>query len=210
MSDFFQVSLGANELIARRPFTHIDHIKKDRQILVHMARKLNVAVENHWNKLGKNGSINIPEPDGRSHRYFVPGPKRLLNKEKVYLVGFFGHKQERASYSHFGDNDQKLIEQLPSFREILSYSTMALPGGDFSNLVLLTNEEIKLKWAQGKTHNQAVALSSDYYQFVRINNGILQNGIQDPEALKIIRVKYFDYMNNPQWKAIRELEPDYS
>lgn len=205
MSDTFPVSLGMDELITERPFTHIDHVSADREILVHMARVLRQVLEKYPERLGESGAINFPEPDGRSHRFFVPRPAVLSKTKQVYLVGFFSHKQEGASYGHFGDLDNKLIEQIPNYKEILSYCTMALSDGDFSNLVLLTNEEIKLKWAHGETHERAVEMSPGYYQFVRINNGVLPNGIAEPDALKIIRVKYFDYMNNPHWKAIREL-----
>ena len=207
MPDTFPVSLGKLEEITERPFTHKDHISKDREILVHMAMQLRLVLEKCPDSLGRNESIYIDEPDGRSHRYFVPWPSILSQAEKIYLVGFFSHKQEGVSYNHFGDLDDRLIEQIPTYPGILSYSTMALPSGDFGNLVLLTNEEIKSKWLHGETHNRAVALSPDYYQFVRINNGILPNGIMDPETLRITRVKYYDYAEDPHWKAVRELAP---
>jgi hypothetical protein len=113
-----------------------------------------------------------------------------------------------AASNHFGDLDKRLTEQIPTYPGILSYSTMAMPGRDFGNLVLLSNEEIKSKWMHGKIHNKAVELSPDYYQFVRINNGILPNGVMDPKSLQITRVKYYDYTEDPPWKAVRELSQD--
>lgn len=205
MSDTFPVSLGQVEKITERPFTHIDHITKDREILVHMARQLNVFLEKHPDILEMSKSIYIDEPDGRSHRYFVPRVEALTQTSKVYLVGFFSHKQEGAASDHFGDLDNRLIEQLPMYQEILSYSTMELPNGDFGNLVLLSDEEAKTKWMQGKIHNRAVDLSPDYYQYVRINNGVLPEGIAKPDLLRITRVKYYDYLEDPPWKAVREL-----
>ena len=151
------------------------------------------------------GPININEPDGRYHRYFVPRPKILSQVEKVYLVGFFSHKKEGATADHFGSLDHRLTEQIPTYKGILSYNTMALPDGDFGNLVLLSNEDIKSKWMHGETHRWAIALSPGYYQFVRINNGILPDGIMTPDSLRIIRVKYYDYSEDPPWKAVREL-----
>jgi hypothetical protein len=82
---------------------------------------------------------------------------------------------------------------------------MGLPNGDFGNLVLLSNEEAKTKWMQGKIHNRAVELSPDYYQYVRINNGVLPEGIMKPDLLQITRVKYYDYSEDPSWKAVRKL-----
>lgn len=205
MSYTFPVKLGKGELITERPFTHTEHISKDREILAHMTRQLRALLEKHPEILEMSKSIYINEPDGHSHRYFVPKAAKWTHTDKVYLVGFFSHKQEGASKNHFGDLDERLIKELPTYQEILSYSTMELPNGDFGNLVLLSNEEAKTKWMHAKTHNRAVALSPDYYQYVRINNGVLPNGIMDPKTLQITRVKYYDYTVDPHWKAVREL-----
>ena len=205
MSNIFPVSLGKVEAIPERPFTNTEHINKDREILVHMAKQLGVFLEKYPDILEMSESIYIDEPEGHSHRYFVPRVKALTQTKKVYLVGFFSHKQEGAPSNHFGDLDDRLIKELPTHHEILSYSTIGLPGGDFGNLVLLSNEEAKTKWMQGEIHNQAVALSFDYYQYVRINNGVLPEGITKPDLLQITRVKYYDYGEDPPWKAVREL-----
>ncbi len=205
MSNIFPVSLGKVEAIPERPFTHTENIIRDREILVHMAKQLYTVLEKHPEVLEMSKSIYIDEPDGYSHRYFVPIVTALRQTKKVYLVGFFSHKHEGALYNHFGDLDERLIKELPTHEEILSYSTMELPGGDFGNLVLLSNEDAKTKWMQGKIHSRAVELSPDYYQFVRINNGILPEGIIKPDLLQITRVKYYDYSQNPPWKAVREL-----
>jgi hypothetical protein len=205
MSVTFPVLLGKVEVLTERPFTHTDHIAKDREILVHMDRQLCAFLEKYPDILEMTKSIYIDEPDGHSHRYFVPKVERLTQAKKVYLVGFFSHKQKGASRNHFGNLDERLIKELPTHQEILSYSTMELPGGDFGNLVLLSNEEAKAKWMQGEIHSQAVALSPAYYQYIRINNGILPNGVMDPKSLRITRVKYYDYTEDPPWKAVREL-----
>jgi hypothetical protein len=206
MSVTFPVSLGKVEVITERPFTHTDHITKDRDILIHMAKEASLILEKKLNLLEERKTVFIDEPDDRYHRFFISKPLVLSQaKDILYLVGFFSHKQDGAARDHFGDLDDKLIEQIPTYQGILSYSTMVLPDGNFGNLVLITDEEIKSKWLHGEIHSQAVALSPAYYQFVRINNGILPNGVMEPEALEITRVKYYDYTENPPWKAVREL-----
>ena len=82
---------------------------------------------------------------------------------------------------------------------------MALPDGDFGDLVLLSDEEVKSKWMHGEIHSQAVSLSPAYYQYVRINNGMLPEGVMQPDSLMITRVKYYDFEQDPPWKAVREL-----
>jgi hypothetical protein len=199
------ISLGQIELVPEKPFTHTDHIEKDREVLMHMARQVDMVLENNLDSLGERETIFIDEPHKRYHRFFVPRPIVLSQAKKVCLVGFFSHKKASATPNHFGDLDDRLIEQIPTFREILSYSTMALPNGDFGNLVLLSDEEVKLKWMHGEIHNRAVELSPAYYQYVRINNGLLPEGVVQPDALIITRVKYYDFEQDPPWKAVREL-----
>jgi hypothetical protein len=198
-------SLGKSELITERPFTHTDNISKDRQILVHMARQLWLVLEEHPDKLGVSEPFFVDEPDGRYHRFYVPWPEILSQAKNISLVGFFSQKQKGAVIGHFGDLDDRLIEQIPAFQKILSYSTMALPDGSYGNLVLLLEEEIKLKWMHGETHSQAVALAPGYYRFVRISNGVLPEGIMQPDMLQVTQVKYYDYAEDPPWKAIRKL-----
>ena len=202
------ISLGQLELITEKPFTHTDHIVKDREILVHMAKQVGTVLENNLDSLGERGTIFIDEPDKRYHRFFVPRPNIMAGAKDIYLVGFFSHKQTGAAPDHFGNLDDQLIEQLPTFQEILSYSTMALPDGDFGNLVLLLDEEVKLRWMHGEIHSRAVSLSPAYYQYVRINNGVLPEGVIQPDLLEITRVKYYDFEQDPPWKAVRELPQD--
>ena len=203
-----QISLGKNELIPERPFTHPDHISTDREILVYMAEQASIVLEKQLDSLEENETIFIDEPDDRYHRFFVPWPTRLSQAKNVYLVGFFSTKQKGATPNHFGDLDNRLIEQIPTYQKILSYSSMALPDGNYGNLVLLTDEEIKVKWMQGEIHSQAVELSPTYYQYVRINNGVLPEGVMQPDLLEITRVKYYDFEQDPPWKAVRELIQD--
>ena len=199
------ISLGQIELITEKPFTHTDHIAKDREILVYMAKQAGLILEKQLDLLGERETIFIDEPDERYHRFFVPRPKVLSQAKNIYLVGFFSHKQAGAAPDHFGDLDDRLIERIPTYQEILSYGTMALPDGDFGDLVLLSDEEVKSKWMHGEIHSQAVSLSPAYYQYVRINNGMLPEGVMQPDSLMITRVKYYDFEQDPPWKAVREL-----
>lgn len=208
MSGTLPISLGQIELITERPFTHTDHIANDREILVYMARQAGSFLEKNLDSLGERETIFIDESDERYHRFYVPRPNVLAEAKNIYLVGFFSHKQAGAAPNHFGDLDDQLIEQIPTYQDILSYGTMALPGGDFGNLVLLSDEEVKTKWMHGEIHSQAVSLSPAYYQYVRINNGSLPGGVMQPDLLKITRVKYYDFEQNPPWKAVRELTQD--
>ena len=197
--------LGAFELISNRPFTHTDYIQKDRKTLIHMGRQVCMVLDTYLDLLQKGKPVYKDEPGGRWHRFLIPRPDALQQAKHIYFVGFFGQKGENKSANYFSALDDRLIEQIPTFPEILCYSTMALTNGDFCNLVLLLDHKIKLKWREGDTHIQAVRLSPGYYRSIRINNGTISHGLRHYETLQIKKVKYFDYCENPPWKAVRNL-----
>lgn len=197
--------LVPNELLPERQFTHTDYIQKDQEVLVHMGKRVCAILETNLSSLQEGVSIDVNEPDGRSHRYLIPRPEDLLGTRYLYFVGFFGQKRDELPSDYFSALDDKLVEQIPTYPEILSYSTMALENGDFSNLVLLSDEEIKLKWMDGEIHKHAVERSPGYYQSIRINNGVLPEGFLQHDSLRINQVKYFDYREDPPWKALRKL-----
>lgn len=205
MDQNFRNILGQDELIPEKPFTHIDYIHKDQEILVHMGKRICEIMETYREELRKGLRLDVEEPDGRSHRFLVPNPTKLLDTRYIYFVGFFGQKREEKNSAYLGGIDDRLVGQIPKYPEILSYSTMALENGDFSNLVLVLDEEVKSKWMDGEIHKRAVANSPSYYRSIRINNGMLPDGILKYETLQINKVKYYDYLEEPPWKALRML-----
>jgi hypothetical protein len=200
-----QILLGTDELIEERPFTQPYYVTKDRAILTHMAELVCMVLETQLSALQAGRPVFMDEPDGRPHRFYVTKPMEVLQAKRIFLVGFFGQKRKGMTVDYFKNLDDRLIEQIPSFEGILSYSTMILPDGDCSNLVLLTEEEMKTKWAEGEIHQKAVALSPGYYKSIRINNGVFPNGILQFNSLRVTQVKYYDYHEDPPWKAIRKL-----
>jgi len=205
MDQAFPHLLGADEMVAKRPFTHMDYIQKDRDVLVHLGRQVCLVLERYLELLQEGQPVYIDEPERRWHRFIIPRPKVLSNANKLCLVGFFSQKRQDKPSDYFTALDDRLIELIPNIPEILSYSTMALTNGDFCNLVLLLNEDAKSKWMEGETHNKAVSLSPGYYRSIRINNGVLPYGVLQYETLQITKVKYYDYSEDPPWKALRRL-----
>jgi len=199
------ITLKSNELIVERPFTSFTHIPKDLEILIYMAIQVCEVLETDIALLKGGNPIFVDEPDGRLHRFIIPRPEKLLSAHKNCVVGFFGQKREGVSPDYFTEYSNRLNEQIPSFLGVLSYSTMELPDGDFSNLVLLSDETIKSKWMDGETHQLAVEQSPGYYLSIRINNGFLPKGVINPDALQITNVKYCDYREKPPWRAERPL-----
>ncbi len=150
------------------------------------------------------GSEVIPEPDGRFHRFQVPHPPALATAAGIFVVGFFGQRRPDASSEHFGDLGERLIDEIPGHDGILSYNTMELENGNFANLVLLAEEAVSDPWRRGATHEKAVGRSPGYYLSIRIYNGELTR-ISPPAAIRLRKVKYWDYSSDPAWRGIRSL-----
>jgi len=82
-------------------------------------------------------------------------------------------------------------------------------SGDFGNLVVFASPEAISKWNNSEVHRRLVAeISPPYYQTIRLNNGWLLRGLEDPDSLWIERVKYIDYSSRPFWRAVRKLDTE--
>jgi len=193
------------EIIERRPFTHPAHTGPELDILHHMLRQLSVFMETRYTCRNLVDPVLLAEANGHSHRYLVPQPPVLAKARHLAVVGFFGHKRSGADQDHFGNLGELLMGEIPTYPKILSYQTMQLPNGNFSNLVLLQSEDVKEHWMTGDTHKKAVERSSSYYESIRIYNGILLGGIENPTLLTLKKVKYYDYQEDPPWRGIRSL-----
>jgi len=202
------LALGADEILADRPFTNPVHSEDDLATMRHMAQQL---VDNYDNpevcdfEPGKR-AICQSDPMGRHFRIYYIQPKKLFSAKNLAVVGFFGHKRPNADVKPLIQADKQFEEEFHKHPGLLSLSTVRLPGGDFGNLVLFTDPDSIVKWNMSKLHHETVArLSPPYYKSVRLNNGLLPQGLDAPDDLQLLRVKYLDFAADPPWRAVREL-----
>jgi hypothetical protein len=201
------ISLTAGDILAERPFTHPHHTDSDRTVLRQLAAFL-YPVAGRWQQVEGRPQphvIQTSNPAGQSHRIILIRPRTLLRQRPLTLVGFFGQRRPQADDSRLHPLDEILVGELPDHPTLLSYSSVALPCGNYANLVLFARPEGKQQWSQSQTHAQAVALAPDFYASVRIYNGHFPAGLQ-PDFLPVLdTVKYFDYQTQPLWRAVRRL-----
>jgi hypothetical protein len=130
----------------------------------------------------------------------------------LVVVGFFGQrrrqaKEGREELAHA--LDKALMTELPAHEDLLAYTTLALPTGNYSNLVVFAREEGIRHWGKSPTHVEAVRdLTPDYYVSVRLYNGALPFGLANADALRLTLVKYYDYQETPLWRAVRTFQSD--
>jgi len=199
-------TLKPAEIVHDRPFTDPDRIVNDINTLRFMVDQLCLYLENDHLYANRQPPIIVHQPSRSKwfYRLVIARPEILLQPGELVFVGFLGHRREDANLELAGEFDEILLNEIPDYPGLLSYSTMPLVSGDYSNLVIFTDASVKEQWSQSKAHQQAVRqLSPDYYKSIKLYNGKLPRGIVDSNAMQLSRIKYFDYQVDPRWQAER-------
>jgi hypothetical protein len=200
--------LQTNELIIERPFTHPDHITADQKTLCYMAVQVCALLEYPYLASEPPYIVLFNRPDHSNwfHRIVIAQPQELREVRPLTIVGFFGQKRDDANVELAHEFDRILIAEIPTHPGLLSYSTMALSGGNYANLVVFAHDDARNGWSSSRAHAQAVQqLSPNYYRTVCIYNGRLPQGIYQHHHLQLSRAKYYDYQSEPRWQAVREI-----
>lgn len=194
------------EVVQGKPFTDPDRIVYDVNTLRFMVDQLCLFMEaQHCANQRPPIIVHRPSRDSWFFRQVIARPEILSQPRSLAFVGFLGHRREDANLGLGDEFDEILVDEIPDYPGLLSYSTMAMLSGDFSNLVIFTDTSVKEQWSRSKAHEQAVrTLSPEYYISIKLYNGYLPGGIADSNALQLTRIKYYDYQDNPRWHAVRE------
>ena len=202
------VTLDVDEIVSERPFVNPQHSLEDLATMRFMAHQLEA---NYGDPVicdfgpGKK-PICQSDPQGRHFRIYYVQPDLLFSLKKITVVGFFGEKRTAADVKPLISADKKFESTFNEHPGLLSLSTRRLPNGDFGNLVLFTTPEARDAWANSQLHRELVAkISPPYYRSIRLNNATLPNGLDAPDDMQLVRVKYIDYESDPPWRAVREL-----
>jgi hypothetical protein len=203
------IQLTTDEFIEDHPCTHPDYIFTDLNTLRFMVDQLCLLLENpnHYWLLNQPIIHHLPGPMNWLHRFVIPRPERLRSAGQLTIVGFFGQRRNGVDPALAHEFDEVLVSEIPDYPDLLSYYSLALASGDFSNLVIFADPEAKIQWSRSRAHTQAVEqFAPDYYLSVRLYNGRLPHGLQQSHTLQLSRIKYFDYQGDSLWSAIRDME----
>jgi hypothetical protein len=203
------VKLDADERIEARPFTDPSHSHQDLRILRRMAHQLVDAYDDPvlCDFGPERRSISHSDPRGWHFRIYYIQPKKLFGLKPLTVVGFFGQKRPGADIGPLTQAGEKFEGEFHKHLGLLSLSTVSFPHGDFANLVVFTDLAAQEQWSNSQLHSELVPkISPQYYQSIRLNNGVLPHGLEAPDELRLIRVKYLDYSTNPPWRAVRRCD----
>jgi hypothetical protein len=202
--------LGPDEAVPRRMFAHPDHVSSDRSTLCLLIRDV---ARRLTEKPDQPVEVWEPSPEDWYRHVIIPRPTAFSEHERLTVVGFFGRKRDLVPLEvarAIQDMSDMLDRRISTFPSVLSYSTHLLVDElNYANLVLLDSPDAITAWRHTEPHPAAAGpLSKDYYAFVRIYHGSVVTGDMSHEgAVRLERVKYWDYRDDPTWTAQRELNP---
>jgi hypothetical protein len=200
--------LKPDEIVVDRPFTNPRHSQDDLAVMRHMAQQL---VDTYDDPVvcdfapGKK-AVCQSDPMGRHFRIYYVQPRKLFSLKNLTAVGFFGFQRPGADIGPLIQADKQFEQEFHRHPGLLSLSTVRLPGGDFGNLVMFSDPDSVQTWNMSKLHHEIVPrISPPYYRSIRLNNALLPQGLDAPDVLTLLRVKYIDFTTEPHWRAVREL-----
>lgn len=207
MTTVSQVMLGPDDIADGRMFAHPDHVTPDRSTLCLLIRDVQRRTA------GADGPIEewIPSRDHWYRHVIVPRPAEIAMHETLTVIGFFGRRRELVPLDvaqAINDMSDKLDALIPEVPGVLAYSTHLLADElNYANLVLMDSPETITTWRDTAPHPVAAGdLSARYYAFVRIYQGSVATADLGTEgAVRLRRVRYWDYRSDPTWTAQREL-----
>ncbi|NNF64836.1 MAG: hypothetical protein HKN07_11355 [Acidimicrobiia bacterium] len=208
MSADTQTVLGPNDAASQHAFAHPDHIAADSAVLEFLlADAMSIASTS----ADEPTTVHIPTTESWHRRTQLPEPARLVEVEKVTIVGFFGR---------LGDNiDPNVARAVQEVSEELAESVFSVPGllvysshqladeRNFANLVVVDSDAVVECWRSRNLHIAAATdLAPAYYEHVRIYNGTAEPKPGKRPRIDLTAIKYWDYRCDPTWRAMRRFE----
>lgn len=182
----------------------------DLVILQAMARKILVTLHT----LEQSGEARLPlsysfkERRGRQHRMIIFAPEMLLAPEEMCFVGFVSRRSptvEPCVVDEIFRTDELMLAEIARIPGLLSYSSLELHAGNWYNLVLFRDPNVKMHVRSGTTHRHAAhQLSPAYYEWIRLHNGTMPGGLVHQE-MQLNSTKYYRFPGPQQPPVVREL-----
>jgi len=138
----------------------------------------------------------------------IYNPEELLLHNELAFVGFVSGKLKPLRPSIAAELriiDKKLVTELANTPGLLSYSSLELHEGNWCNLVMLNDTEVKLRLKNAATHQYAAyEIAPSCYEWIRLHHGIMPAGLAGNDML-LQKTRYYTYQGVERRPAIREI-----
>ena len=143
-----------------------------------------------------------------THRIAIYSSQELLLNKKLDFVGFISRKLQPGDsqvIEEIRTVDKKLIVELINTPGLMSYSSLELRDGRWCNLVLFSGAETKMHIRNSELHAYAAyQLSPQYYDWIRLHNGIMPGGLARNEML-LQKTTYYVFQGPHEKPTMQEL-----
>jgi hypothetical protein len=201
--------LAATEWMDSRPFTDPAQNATDWEIvraIIAVARAV-LSQPLEWPAAPAPLVLKRVGDENRLVRLVFCREADLNAHEDLFLVAFFGQRRLDKDRALINAVDEDLIHEFAQHQGVLSYCSFELPDGNYANLVLLRPEAARDHWRTSAKHAYAAQeLAPEYYNCVRLHNGVLSGGLWSGAEPRLVRTKYYDFCGPLPWRAVRDLE----
>jgi len=204
------IQLNTGKALADPGLRCVKKAKLDLVVLRYMAQRVSVTLRS----LAQETTIARPmlyyldERRRRTHRMAIYNPEELLLYKELAFVGFVSGKLKPLRPSDAADlriMDKKLVAELANTSGLLSYSSLELREGNWCNLVLLNDPEVKLRLKHAATHQYAAyELAPSCYEWIRLHNGHMPAGLAEND-MRLQKTRYYAYQGAERRLTIREI-----
>ena len=184
--------------------------KLDLKVLRRMAKRLHLTLRTLEEPASTPQPLiyRLQECHGHTHRIVIYRYHELLLKRSLAFVGFISRKQKyvlQPIIDAIQTIDKKLVQELAAIPGILSYSSLELRSGDWCNLVLLSDSDVKKPIRSTEMHAYAAyELAQQYYEWIRLHNGIMPQGLDHTEMV-LQRTRSYSFQVPQQRSSVQEL-----
>ncbi|HEY3994078.1 MAG TPA: hypothetical protein VGM01_14520 [Ktedonobacteraceae bacterium] len=182
----------------------------DLVVLQAMAKKIIVTLHTleQYSAAALPHSYSFEERRRRQHRMIIFAPQILLAPEEMRFVGFVSRRSQTVEPQIVDEifrTDELMLAEIARIPGLLSYSSLELHPGNWYNLVLFRDPNVKMHVRSGEVHRHAAhQLSPAYYEWIRLHNGTMPGGLIRQE-MRLNSTKYYRFPGAQQPPVVREL-----
>ena len=204
------IRLNKGEELADTAPLCVRKAKLDLVVLRYMAQRVSVTLRSLTQEITTARPVlyYLDERRRRTHRMAIYNPEELLLHTEIAFVGFVSGKLKPLRPSVAADlriMDKKLVTELTNTPGLLSYSSLELHEGNWCNLVVLNDPEVKLRLKQASTHNYAAyEVAPSCYEWIRLHHGYMPAGL-DGNDMILQKTRYYMYQGAERRPIVREI-----
>jgi hypothetical protein len=193
--------LESDQTVPGRPFTDVARSAEDLAALRRIRRSLRERLT------AGLGAGTWSDAAGDGHLLVVPDPGALATVRPAHAVGFFGQARDDVDHAPIIAIEQELLGRAAGFDGLLAYHNVRFADGGWGNLVVFADDVTPGRLRDDERHLVAVGRTPLHYRSLRLHRALLPAGALGREDLELRRTAYFDFDENPPWRAVRTVGP---